>query len=172
MAQSTSSLSHSLKRIVSLWLAEKNYMLAIEQYGKAIDSNPLSAVYHANRAFAHIRMETYGSAVEDAAQAIALDPKYVKVWLQSVLLLANLFLLRGKAGQNALLLSSGLSPAGYGNYKLYVTADPSCFCTFDSAPLSTYIGLLPARGCPLCPWQVQGCSEGFQECCQACTSRP
>ncbi|KAL3142834.1 hypothetical protein ABBQ38_003127 [Trebouxia sp. C0009 RCD-2024] len=57
---------------------EKNYMTAIEQYGKAIDSNPLSAVYHANRAFAHIRMETYGSAVEDAAQAIALDPKYVK----------------------------------------------------------------------------------------------
>ena len=54
-------------------------MVAIEQYGKAIDSNPLSAVYHANRAFAHIRMETYGSAVEDAAQAIALDPKYVKV---------------------------------------------------------------------------------------------
>ena len=55
-------------------------LLAIEQYGKAIDCNPLSAVYHANRAFAHIRLETYGSAVEDAAQAIALDPKYVKVW--------------------------------------------------------------------------------------------
>lgn len=74
-----SLLSRNLKRIIALCLAEKNYLLAIEQYGKAIDSNPLSAVYHANRAFAHIRMETYGSAVEDAAQAIALDPKYVKV---------------------------------------------------------------------------------------------
>lgn len=74
-----SLLSYSLKRISAPWPAEKNYLLAIEQYGKAIDSNPSSAVYHANRAFAHIRMETYGSAVEDAVQAIALDPKYVKV---------------------------------------------------------------------------------------------
>lgn len=59
--------------------AEKNYLLAIELYGQAIDSNPLNAVYHANRAFAHIRMETYGSAMEDATEAIAIDPKYVKV---------------------------------------------------------------------------------------------
>ena len=72
-------------------------MMAIEQYGKAIDSNPLSAVYHANRAFAHIRMETYGSAVEDAAQAIALDPKYVKVWLQLVPLPATLPILQGNS---------------------------------------------------------------------------
>ena len=54
-------------------------MLAIELYGKAIDSNPLSAVYYANRAFAHIRLETYGTAVEDATQAVELDPRYVKV---------------------------------------------------------------------------------------------
>ncbi len=76
-------------------VAEKNYMMAIEQYGKAIDSNPLSAIYHANRAFAHIRMETYGSAVEDAAQAIALDPKYVKVWLQLASLPASSCFLQG-----------------------------------------------------------------------------
>lgn len=56
-------------------------MLAIELYGKAIDCNPLNAVYHANRAFAHIRIETYGSAVEDATEAITIDPKYVKVSL-------------------------------------------------------------------------------------------
>lgn len=59
--------------------ADKNYLLAIELYGQAIDCNPLHAVYHANRAFAHIRMETYGSAVEDATEAIAIDAKYVKV---------------------------------------------------------------------------------------------
>ena len=68
--QRTDSFTHA---------AEKNYLSAIELYGKAIDCNPLSAVYHANRAFAHIRMETYGSAVEDGIQAVALDPKYVKV---------------------------------------------------------------------------------------------
>ena len=73
---------------LSAWdgCADKNYMLAIELYGKAIDSDPLNAVYHANRAFAHIRIETYGSAVEDATEAIAIDPKYVKV-------MASLFML-------------------------------------------------------------------------------
>jgi serine/threonine-protein phosphatase 5 len=31
-----------------------------------------------NRAFAHIKLEEYGSAVEDAGTAIELDPAYVK----------------------------------------------------------------------------------------------
>ena len=62
-------------------------MLAIELYGKAIDCDPLNAVYHANRAFAHIRIETYGSAVEDATEAITIDPKYVKVRLPPLILL-------------------------------------------------------------------------------------
>lgn len=40
-----------------------------------------SAVVYANRAFAHIKLEEYGSAIIDSTEAVALDPTYVKVRL-------------------------------------------------------------------------------------------
>mmetsp|Transcript_57149 Transcript_57149/g.180878 ORF Transcript_57149/g.180878 Transcript_57149/m.180878 type:complete len:496 (+) Transcript_57149:241-1728(+) len=57
---------------------EKKYAVSIVHYTKAIDSNPMNAIYYANRAFAHIKMENYGSALADATKAIQVDPKYVK----------------------------------------------------------------------------------------------
>lgn len=56
----------------------KHYQHAIDLYTKAADLNPASAIYLANRAFAHIKMECYGAAVADAGRAIGLDPRYVK----------------------------------------------------------------------------------------------
>jgi hypothetical protein len=50
----------------------------VEGYTKATELNPTNAVYFGNRAFAHIKLEEYGSAVEDATVAIELDPAYVK----------------------------------------------------------------------------------------------
>ncbi len=60
-------------------VADKHYSKAIELYSKAIDLDPYKAVYWANRAFAHHKLEEYGSAVADATQALACDPKYIKV---------------------------------------------------------------------------------------------
>ncbi|MQL85986.1 hypothetical protein Taro_018521 [Colocasia esculenta] len=51
---------------------------AIELYSQAIELNGLNAVYWANRAFAHTKLEEYGSAVQDATKAIEIDPKYSK----------------------------------------------------------------------------------------------
>lgn len=51
----------------------------MEGYGKAIDLDPENAIYYSNRALAHIRMENYGAALEDAAKATDVDPSYVKV---------------------------------------------------------------------------------------------
>ncbi|XP_010273447.1 PREDICTED: serine/threonine-protein phosphatase 5 [Nelumbo nucifera] len=51
---------------------------AIDLYTQAIELNGKNAVYWANRAFAHIKLEEYGSAVQDASKAIEVDPKYVK----------------------------------------------------------------------------------------------
>ncbi|KAJ3693881.1 hypothetical protein LUZ60_009361 [Juncus effusus] len=51
---------------------------AIELYSEAIELNESNAVYWANRAFAHTKLEEYGSAVLDATKAIELDPKYSK----------------------------------------------------------------------------------------------
>ncbi|EMS49337.1 Serine/threonine-protein phosphatase 5 [Triticum urartu] len=51
---------------------------AVELYDQAIDLNGSNAVYWANRAFAHTKLEEYGSAVQDATKAIEIDPKYSK----------------------------------------------------------------------------------------------
>jgi len=40
--------------------------------------NPNSAVYYANRSFANLRAELYGSAIIDATKAIEIDKKYIK----------------------------------------------------------------------------------------------
>lgn len=48
-------------------------------YTKAIEIEPQNAVFFANRAFAHIKLEEYGSAVVDATKAIEADPSYAKV---------------------------------------------------------------------------------------------
>ncbi|KAG1335290.1 Serine/threonine-protein phosphatase 5 [Cocos nucifera] len=52
---------------------------AIELYSQAIELNGHNAVYWANRAFAHTKLEEYGSAIQDATKAVELDPKYSKV---------------------------------------------------------------------------------------------
>lgn len=36
------------------------------------------AIYYANRAFAHIKLENYGFAIEDATEAIKKDANYPK----------------------------------------------------------------------------------------------
>lgn len=59
--------------------AAHRFASAIELYTQAIDVNSHNAVYWANRAFAHTKMEAYGSAIEDATKAIEISPKYVKV---------------------------------------------------------------------------------------------
>ncbi|KAG2615781.1 hypothetical protein PVAP13_3NG037100 [Panicum virgatum] len=51
---------------------------AIELYSQAIELNSSNAVYWANRAFAHTKLEEYGSAVQDATNAIEIDPRYSK----------------------------------------------------------------------------------------------
>lgn len=65
-----------------LRLAEKHFHLAVSKYTDAIAANPNNPVYYSNRAFAHIKVEEYGSAIEDATKAIELDPKFIKVILR------------------------------------------------------------------------------------------
>ena len=47
-------------------------------YSKAIELNPLVAVYYGNRSFAYLKTECFGYALEDASKAIELDRNYVK----------------------------------------------------------------------------------------------
>ena len=56
----------------------KHYPAAVVAYTEAIQLNPKVAAYYSNRAFAHIRLENYGSAVADASKALELDPRFTK----------------------------------------------------------------------------------------------
>ncbi|KAG9448146.1 hypothetical protein H6P81_014274 [Aristolochia fimbriata] len=51
---------------------------AIDLYTQAIELNPHNAVYWANRAIAHTKLEEYGSALQDASKAIEVEPRYSK----------------------------------------------------------------------------------------------
>lgn len=51
---------------------------AIDLYTQAIEVNSQNAVYWANRSIAHLKLEEYGSAIQDASKAIEVDPKYSK----------------------------------------------------------------------------------------------
>lgn len=56
----------------------KEYDKAIEMYTKAIELEPNTAVYYANRSLAHLRQESFGSALEDGVLAVKNDPTYIK----------------------------------------------------------------------------------------------
>ena len=49
-------------------------------YSRALEVSPDNAILLSNRAFAHLRLENYGSAIEDASNAIASDPEYIKAY--------------------------------------------------------------------------------------------
>lgn len=58
--------------------AAKHYHQAVDLYSDALAITPSNAILLSNRAFAHIRLEEYGSAIQDATQALECDPKYAK----------------------------------------------------------------------------------------------
>lgn len=60
--------------------AERHYSDAVEGYTAAITHDPTNPVYWSNRAFAHIRQENFGSAIQDATQALELDSSYAKAY--------------------------------------------------------------------------------------------
>lgn len=57
---------------------DKEYDKAIEMYTKAIELEPKNAVFYANRSLAHLRQESFGSALEDGVSAVKADPSYLK----------------------------------------------------------------------------------------------
>jgi tetratricopeptide (TPR) repeat protein len=71
--------AEELKAAANAAFQAHRFATAIELYSQAIILNTDNAVYWANRAFAHTKMEEYGSAVEDATKAITISPTYVKV---------------------------------------------------------------------------------------------
>ncbi|URE10401.1 PPP5 TPR repeat region [Musa troglodytarum] len=85
MATIVESVNSNIERAEEIKLSANEafkankFSQAIDLYSQAIELNGTNAVYWANRAFAHTKLEEYGSAVQDATKAIEIDPRYSKV---------------------------------------------------------------------------------------------
>jgi tetratricopeptide (TPR) repeat protein len=53
------------------------YTDAIDMYTRAIEQEPSATVY-CNRAFCHIKLENFGSAIMDADETLKIDPRCVR----------------------------------------------------------------------------------------------
>ena len=71
--------AEALKLEANQFFAEHKYAKAVVVYSKAIELAPTNVKLLSNRAFAHLKLENYGSAVEDSSKAIDLDPAFIKV---------------------------------------------------------------------------------------------
>ncbi|CAK9314701.1 unnamed protein product [Citrullus colocynthis] len=70
--------AENVKCLANKAFTAHKYAQAINLYTQAIELNNQNAIYWANRAFARIKLEEYGSALEDASKAIKVDPTYSK----------------------------------------------------------------------------------------------
>ncbi|KAF3635898.1 Serine/threonine-protein phosphatase 5 [Capsicum annuum] len=75
---SNTSRAEDLKQLANEAFKGHKYSQAIDLYTQAIELNGENAVYWANRAFAHTKLEEYGSAIQDGTKAIEIDPRYSK----------------------------------------------------------------------------------------------
>lgn len=64
---------------------------AHEFYSKAIELDSSNAIFFANRAQVEIKLEEYGSAIQDASRAIDLDPKYLKSYYRRAVAFCGVF---------------------------------------------------------------------------------
>lgn len=69
----------SEKELGNKYFKEKKFVQAIECYSRSIALQP-SAVAHANRAMAYIKIRRFKEAESDCTEAVALDDRYVKAF--------------------------------------------------------------------------------------------
>ncbi|TKR86676.1 hypothetical protein L596_011219 [Steinernema carpocapsae] len=70
--------ANQLKEEANQFFKDLAYDVAIDLYSSAIDLDSSVPAYYGNRSMAYLKKELYGSAVQDAESAVALDPNYIK----------------------------------------------------------------------------------------------
>ncbi|KAL1704966.1 Metallo-dependent phosphatase-like protein [Schizophyllum commune] len=69
-----------LKSEANKAFAAHDFAKAVELYSSAIEKNPGDATIWCNRAYARMKLEEFGYALNDATQAATIDPKYAKAY--------------------------------------------------------------------------------------------
>ncbi|KAL1723979.1 Metallo-dependent phosphatase-like protein [Schizophyllum commune] len=69
-----------LKAEANKAFAAHDFAKAVELYSSAIERNPGDATIWCNRAYARMKLEEFGYALNDATQAATIDPKYAKAY--------------------------------------------------------------------------------------------
>ncbi|KAI9710390.1 MAG: hypothetical protein M1828_002178 [Chrysothrix sp. TS-e1954] len=70
----------ALKDLGNQAFKEQDYPKALDYYSQAIEKNDTEPAFYTNRAYAQIKLESYGLAIEDSTKAIELDPSFVKAY--------------------------------------------------------------------------------------------
>ncbi len=72
--------AEALKNEGNALFQQERFALAVEKYNDAIELNPEVPAYYSNRAFCHLKLESYGLALADATVALELDKTFVKAY--------------------------------------------------------------------------------------------
>uniref|UniRef100_A0A7R9TVH2 Serine/threonine-protein phosphatase T n=1 Tax=Prasinoderma coloniale TaxID=156133 RepID=A0A7R9TVH2_9VIRI len=73
-----SAAAERLKNEANALFKAGKYSAAVAKYTDAIELDDNNAVYYSNRAFAQLKLENLGCAIQDASVSIEIDPSYVK----------------------------------------------------------------------------------------------
>ena len=76
-------LAEKLKQEGNTFFQNNKFMDAFKKYSDAIDikvETKNHAVYYSNRAYVNLKLENYGSAIEDVNMAIKIDPDFTKAY--------------------------------------------------------------------------------------------
>ena len=77
------ALAEKYKSEGNAFFQNNKFLEALQKYSAAIDlkvETKNNAVYYSNRAFVNLKLENYGSTIEDANMAIKIDPEFYKAY--------------------------------------------------------------------------------------------
>ncbi|KAJ1959528.1 Serine/threonine-protein phosphatase 5, partial [Dipsacomyces acuminosporus] len=74
------ALANELKLEANSLYAKKQYAEAIEKYTEAINTDPTVPAFLTNRAQCYLHTEGYGAALEDANEALKINPDFIKAY--------------------------------------------------------------------------------------------
>ena len=77
------ALAEKYKAEGNTFFQNNKFLEALEKYNQAINlkiETKKNAVYYSNRAYVNLKLENFGSAIQDVNMAIKIDPEFAKAY--------------------------------------------------------------------------------------------